>query len=170
MRSELAVSPWVETKPKAELKGRCRLAGSCFGVADDPVARLTKSGTLENRNALLGWLDTSKRRTRTCVLSATGDVIGEAEVETTPKAIVAFLRGDRRRYALVGMEAGSMAPWLYAGLTRAGLPALCIDTWHAHGALKTSATRQTEPTPGASRSSCAQGALGLSTLTARATH
>lgn len=82
-------------------------------------------------------LDTAKKFTSVCIVSAKGDLIREGQVETTPKAVIAFLRGDGLRYARVGMEAGSMAPWLCEGLRRARLPVVCVDTWHAHGALKT---------------------------------
>jgi transposase len=82
-------------------------------------------------------LDTAKKLTSVCVLSAKGELIREGQVETTPKALIEFLRGDRRRYALIGMEVGPMAPWLCEGLIQAGLRAVCIDARHAHGALKT---------------------------------
>lgn len=64
-------------------------------------------------------LDASKATTNICVMDAKGAIVREGKVETTPKAIVAFLRGDGRRYARVGMELWTLAPWLYQGLARA---------------------------------------------------
>lgn len=81
-------------------------------------------------------LDASKTSTSICVVDRDGTVIQEAVVETSPKAIVGFLRGERRRYIRVGMEAWSMASWLYEGLAKAGLPIVVIETRSAHTAMK----------------------------------
>ena len=81
-------------------------------------------------------LDASKATTSICVLDQDGETIREGVVPTEPKAIVAFLRGERRRYRRVGLESMSMASWLYEGLARAGLPVICIESRHAHGVLK----------------------------------
>ncbi len=80
-------------------------------------------------------LDVGKRLTSVCVMDAAGTIVQEAEVETSPKALLAFLRGRGRRYRRIGLEAGDMAPWLYHGLVKAGLPAIPIDALHAHRAL-----------------------------------
>ena len=82
-------------------------------------------------------LDTSKKTTSVCVIDAAGVVVREGVVETSPPAIIGFLRGEGRRYARVGMEAWSIAPWLYAGLAKGRLPIFCIEVHHAHGILKT---------------------------------
>ena len=63
-------------------------------------------------------LDASKRTTSICVMDQAGDIVKEGVVATEPKAIVAFLRGEGRRYARVGMEVWSLASWLYAGLAK----------------------------------------------------
>lgn len=81
-------------------------------------------------------LDASKKFTSICVLSASGAVISEGKVASTPRDITKFLRGDGRRYRLVGLEAGSMAQWLYQGLARTGLPVVCVETHHAHVTMK----------------------------------
>ncbi len=89
-------------------------------------------------------LDASKRTTSICVIDKSGEVVKEGVVETEPKAIIAFLRGEGRRYSRVGMEAWSMSPWLYAGLAKAGLPIICIEAWHASGILKASRRNKTD--------------------------
>ena len=38
-------------------------------------------------------------------------------------------------YARVGLEAGALSPWLYAGLVEAGPPAICVETRHMNAAL-----------------------------------
>ncbi|MGA0602783.1 IS110 family transposase [Caulobacter sp. KR2-114] len=80
-------------------------------------------------------MDVSKKSTAVCVMDADGAVVARAEVETTPLALVAFLRGRGWRYRRIGMEAGDMASWLYAGLIKAKLPVLQIDPRHAHSVL-----------------------------------
>jgi len=89
-------------------------------------------------------LDASKRSTSICVLDEKGALLREGKVDSDPKAITGFLRGEGRRYARVGMEAWSLAPWLYAGLARAGLPIICIEAQHAHGVLKAMRANKTD--------------------------
>ncbi len=81
-------------------------------------------------------LDCSKRKTSICVLGPHGETLRQGEVESTPEAIVAFLRLERRRYVRIGLEAWTLASWLYASLISARLPAICIEAHHAHGVLK----------------------------------
>jgi transposase len=81
-------------------------------------------------------LDASKAMTQVCVLDQEGSVVKAAAVPTEPKAIVAFLRGDGRRYRRIGVEAGSLGAWLYEALAKLGLPVICIETVHASTILK----------------------------------
>src|SRR5689334_12805544 len=81
-------------------------------------------------------LDVSKRSTKICILDKFGKVVREGEAVTEPSALAAFLRGDRLRYARIGMEASSMSPWLYRGLVSERLPIICIEARHASGILK----------------------------------
>jgi transposase len=81
-------------------------------------------------------LDCSKHTTSICVLGPDGETLREAVVESAPAAIIEFLRRERRRYVRIGLEAWTLAPWLYAALIDARLPAICIEAHHAHGVLK----------------------------------
>jgi transposase len=81
-------------------------------------------------------LDASKKSTSVCVMDSKGSIVKEGAVETDPAAIVAFLRGERRRYGRIGLESTGFAPWLYEGLATEGLPIICIEARHAHGVLK----------------------------------
>jgi transposase len=83
-------------------------------------------------------LDASKATTSICIVNEEGDRVREGVVETEPRAIIAFLRGARRRYGRVGIEAMSFTPVLYEALAKAGLPVICIENRHAHGVLKAS--------------------------------
>ncbi len=72
-------------------------------------------------------LDVSLEATSVCVIDATGKVVGERKVESSPEAIAGYLEGTELSFARVGLEAGQLAPWLYQGLREAGLAAICID-------------------------------------------
>jgi transposase len=89
-------------------------------------------------------LDVAKRTTSVCVMDKDGTVVSEEVVPTEVTAIVGALRGAGRRYRRVGMEAGSLAPTLYAGLAKARLPVICIETWHAHAMMKASRPNKTD--------------------------
>src|SRR5215207_187992 len=80
-------------------------------------------------------LDVSVKETAICVVDEQGRVVARATVESGPAAIVSWLLARGIRYGRVGLEAGPMSPWLYAGLVEAGLPAVCVETRHMHAAL-----------------------------------
>ena len=81
-------------------------------------------------------LDISLGETAICVIDADGVIIEERKVATERKDVVAALRGPRRRYCVVVLEAGALANRLHAALVEARLPAICIETRHAHRILK----------------------------------
>lgn len=89
-------------------------------------------------------LDVSKKTAHICVVNEVGGILEEGITESDPKAIIAFLRGKRRRYARIGMEAWSLASWLYAGLAKAGLPVIVIEAFHAHGMLTATRRNKTD--------------------------
>ena len=72
-------------------------------------------------------LDVSLEETAVCVIGAAGEVIAEAKVLSEPEAIAAYVKRRAPRAVKVGLETGSLSPWLHRGLCAAGLPALCID-------------------------------------------
>lgn len=80
-------------------------------------------------------LDVSVRTTSICVMNESGAVVREGKVESEPEAIAKFLAEPHRRYVRVGIEAGPLCQWLYAGLAKAGLPVICIETRHAQAVL-----------------------------------
>jgi transposase len=81
-------------------------------------------------------LDAAKATTSICIVNEVGERVREGVVETEPRAIIAFLRGERRRYGRIGIEAMSFTPRLYEAIAKAGLPIICIENRHAHGVLK----------------------------------
>lgn len=73
-------------------------------------------------------LDVSLEETSVCVIDASGAVAAEAKVWSDPGAIADFLAPWSGSIAKVGLEAGSLSPWLFAGLAGRGLPVVCIET------------------------------------------
>jgi transposase len=80
-------------------------------------------------------LDVSVRTTRVCVMAPEGKVVRGGKVETDPGALAAFLSEHGARYGRVGLEAGPLCQWLYAGLAKAGFPVFCIGTRRAQAVL-----------------------------------
>ncbi len=63
-----------------------------------------------------------------CVIDQAGRVMREAKVESCPEAITEFLEGTELTFERVGLQAGPLAPWLFWGLTEAGVPVVSIET------------------------------------------
>src|SRR5688572_30420404 len=80
-------------------------------------------------------LDVSVKETAICIVDPQGRVVHRAAVESDPRLISEHLLGLGRAFGRVGLEAGPLSPWLYAGLVEAGLPAICVETRHMHAAL-----------------------------------
>lgn len=80
-------------------------------------------------------LDVSVKETAICIVDPHGKVVHRATVESHPDVIGRHLIDLGHSYARVGLEAGPLSPWLYAGLVEAGLPAICVETRHMHAAL-----------------------------------
>src|SRR5262250_426480 len=88
-------------------------------------------------------LDVSMEETHVCVVTRNGTVVYEAKVPSTPASIAAALaRVPACRRVL--FETGRMAPMLYHGLSRLGLPVVCVESRQAHQALKSLATHKTD--------------------------
>jgi transposase len=81
-------------------------------------------------------LDVSLRQTAVCIADGDGKIVKEAKVGSDPAVVAKFLREAGYPLERIGLEAGSTAAWLQAGLAQQGWPAVCIDARHA-AALKT---------------------------------
>ncbi len=80
-------------------------------------------------------LDVSVRETSVCVIDETGKLLKETRVPTEPEAIASLLAKGGFACKRVGLEAGPMSQWLYAGLAAAGLPVICVEAQHMRAAL-----------------------------------
>ena len=81
-------------------------------------------------------IDVSLEWSSVCVVDAAGQIVREAKVRSEREALVAFFAESGVSIARIGLEAGPLSQWLYAGLVEAGLPAILIETRHVKAALK----------------------------------
>lgn len=96
-------------------------------------------------------LDVSLRETAICVVDAEGRILKEAKIASDPEVIARAIEYAGYICEKVGLESGSTAAWLQAGLAKLGQPAICIDARHASAMLQAaSATNQTGATRGVS--------------------
>ena len=86
-------------------------------------------------------LDVSMAETHVCVVTRNGTVIHDAKVPSTPADIAAELAQVPPCRRIV-FETGRMAPMLYHGLNKLGLPVICIESRQAYMALKLLATHK----------------------------
>jgi transposase len=80
-------------------------------------------------------LDVSLEETAVCIVDDAGNVVREVRVASEPETLVAFFTSCAMKMARVGLEACSLSAWLHAGLTEAGIPAICIDARQAKAAM-----------------------------------
>jgi transposase len=80
-------------------------------------------------------LDVSLEETTICVVDDAGKMVREARMASEPEALVAFFGACGMKMERVGLEACSLTAWLHAGLTEAGIPAICIEARQAKAAM-----------------------------------
>jgi transposase len=80
-------------------------------------------------------IDVSLKQSSVCVVDATGKIVKEAKVGTDPHVLVTFFKGLGFPVTRIGLEAGPLSHWLYAGLTQAGFDVVLLETRHVKAAL-----------------------------------
>src|ERR1700674_3245913 len=88
-------------------------------------------------------LDISMDETHVCVLDREGMVVHESKTISTAEAIADELAKAPSCRRIV-FETGRMAPILFHGLSQLGLPVVCVESRHAHQALKSMTTHKTD--------------------------
>jgi transposase len=81
-------------------------------------------------------LDVSDAETTLCVIDATGAIVHEGTVASTPLAIARALKPYGKMLEKAGLEAGVLSPWLPYELSRRGVPIVYLDPRAARAALK----------------------------------
>jgi len=84
-------------------------------------------------------LDVSQKTTAICIIDDAGKVVVQGSALSRPSDIYGWI-GNRvavPEIAKVGLESAGISAWLYTGLTKAGLPVLCLEAFQAHRFLAT---------------------------------
>jgi transposase len=86
-------------------------------------------------------LDVSLKSTHICVLDEERRVVWRGVSDTQIAMVAEHLARWGKQIVLVGLETGSLTPWLYHGLSDLGLPMVCMDARRASDALKARAEK-----------------------------
>jgi transposase len=69
------------------------------------------------------------------IVDATGTIVKETKAESDPDALVSFLRGLGIPITRIGIEAGPLWQWLFAGLMQASFETVLMEARHVKAAL-----------------------------------
>jgi transposase len=81
-------------------------------------------------------IDVSLEYSSVCVVDATGKIVREGKVASDPEALIAWFGSLGFDLVRIGLEAGPLSQWLYAGMREAGLATELLETRHVHDAFK----------------------------------
>jgi transposase len=81
-------------------------------------------------------IDVSLECSSVCVVEAGGKIVREGKVASEPAALIAWLGSLGMKLVRIGLEAGPLSQWLYAGLREAGLAVELLETRHVRDAFK----------------------------------
>jgi transposase len=82
-------------------------------------------------------LDVSLECTSVCVVDARGKIVREDKVASEPEALIGWFGLLGLGLVRIGLEAGPLSQWLYAGMRDGGLAVELLETRHVRNALKT---------------------------------
>jgi transposase len=82
-------------------------------------------------------IDVSLESASLCVVDATGRIVREAKVASEPDVLIGWFRGLEFAVTRIGLEAGPLSQWLFAGMKQAGLAVELLETRHVRQAFKT---------------------------------
>jgi len=85
---------------------------------------------------MFAGLDVGFKRTAVCVVDEAGRIVWRGVVDTHPEALSRALQRWGGKLAKVGLESGSMTPWLARELAKARFPVVCMDARAAADAVK----------------------------------
>jgi transposase len=81
-------------------------------------------------------IDVSLEYASVCVVDANGKIVREGKVASEPEALIAWFGRLGLRLERIGLEAGPLSQWLYAGLRQAGQAVELLETRHVRDAFK----------------------------------
>jgi transposase len=71
-----------------------------------------------------------------CVVDASGRIVCEAKVASEPDVLIGWFGNLGMEVSRIGLEAGPLSQWLYAGMREAALPVELLETRHVRDAFK----------------------------------
>src|SRR4249920_3141506 len=80
--------------------------------------------------------DVSLERRSLCVVDATWRIVREAKVASEPEVLIGWFSRLGLAVTRIGLEAGPLSQWLYAGMRDAGLAVELLETRHVRDAFK----------------------------------
>jgi transposase len=81
-------------------------------------------------------IDVSLEYSSVCVVDASGKIVREGKVASEPAALIVWFGSLGLSVERIGLEAGPLSQWLYAGMREAGLAVELLETRHVHDAFK----------------------------------
>jgi transposase len=81
-------------------------------------------------------IDVSLESASVCVVDASGRIVREAKVASEPDALIAWFAKSGVEVSRIGLEAGPLSQWLYAGMREAELAVELLETRHVRDAFK----------------------------------
>ena len=81
-------------------------------------------------------IDVSLESASLCVVDASGRIVREANVASEPEVLIGWFSGLGFPIERIGLEAGPLSQWLYAGMRDAGLTVELLETRHVRDAFK----------------------------------
>jgi transposase len=81
-------------------------------------------------------IDVSLECSSVCVVDSSGKIIREGKVASEPEALIGWFGLLGYGVERIGLEAGPLSQWLYAGMRRAGLAVELLETRHVRDAFK----------------------------------
>jgi transposase len=81
-------------------------------------------------------IDVSLESASVCVVDAAGRIVCEAKVACEPEVLITWFSKLDLPMTRIGLEAGPLSQWLYAGMRDAGLPVELLETRHVRDAFK----------------------------------
>ena len=81
-------------------------------------------------------IDVSLEASSVCVVDASGKILREAKVASEPEDLIGWFKALPVALTRIGLEAGPLSQWLYAGLKAAGFAVELLETRHVRNAFK----------------------------------
>lgn len=81
-------------------------------------------------------IDVSLECSSVCVVDASGKIVREGKVASEPEVLTAWFGSLGFGLTRIGLEAGPLSQWLYAGMREAGLAVELLETRHVRDAFK----------------------------------